>query len=158
MHRAALQIPRDTRGTRDTRNTFMTNLALNIPGSSTLPSQKLASPSGLPASLGGDFSTSGAALFQTGISWLLYVATALAILMLMWGGIQWITSSGDPERVASAKKKLTFAVIGLVVSVGAFFLVRVIVTILGGDSNILTNPSTIFNATTSATLRPTVTP
>lgn len=133
----------------------MDKLALNIPGSSIQPTQRLASPSGLPAALGGDFSTSGAALVQTGISWLLYVATALAILMLMWGGIQWIMSSGDPEKVASAKKKLTFAIIGLVVSVGAFFLVRVIVTILGGDSNILTNPATLFNATSSATLRPT---
>jgi hypothetical protein len=133
----------------------MDKLALNIPGSSTLPSQKLASPSGLPSALGGDFSSSGAALFQTGVSWLLYVATALAILMLMWGGIQWITSAGDPEKVASARKKLTFAVIGLVISVGAFFLVRVIVTVLGGSGNDLLNPATLFNATSSATLRTT---
>lgn len=132
----------------------MNKLALNIPGDSAQPTQKLASPSGLPPSLGGDFSTSGAALFQTGISILLYIATALAILMLMWGGIQWITSSGDPERVASAKKKITFAIIGLVVSVGAFFIVRVILTVLGGDAGGLLNPATIFNATSSASLRP----
>jgi hypothetical protein len=132
----------------------MKELALNIPGASGQPAQKLASPSGIPSSLGGDFSTSGAALIQTGISLLLYVATALAILMLMWGGIQWITSSGDPEKVAAAKKKITFAIVGLVIAIGAFFIVRVIVTVLGGSGNDLLNPATIFNATSSATLRP----
>ncbi len=131
----------------------MKELALNIPGASGQPAQKLASPSGIPSTLGGDFSTSGAALFQTGVSWLLYIATALAIFMLMWGGIQWITSSGDPEKVASAKKKLTFAIMGLVIAIGAFFIVRVIVTVLGGSGNDLLNPATIFNATSSATLR-----
>lgn len=131
----------------------MNKLVLNLPGASGQATQKLASPSGLPAALGGDFSTSGVALFQTGVSLLLYIATALAILMLMWGGIQWITSSGDPEKLASAKKKLTFAVIGLVISIGAFFIVRVIITILGGNAGNLLNPATIFNATSSAVLR-----
>lgn len=136
----------------------MDKLALNIPGASGQSSQKLASPSGIPAALSGDFSTSGAAAFQIGVAWLLYIVTALAIFMLMWGGIQWITSSGDPEKVASAKKKLTFAVVGLVISIGAFFIVRVILTILGANSSDLLNPATIFSATTSATLRPTATP
>lgn len=131
----------------------MDKIALNIPGSSVQSTQKLASPSGLPAALGGEFSTSGAALFQTGISLLLYVATALAILMLMWGGIQWITSSGDPEKLAAAKRKLTFAIIGLVVSIGAFFIVRIILTVLGSNASNLLNPATIFNATSSAVLR-----
>jgi hypothetical protein len=65
----------------------MDKIALNIPGASGQPTQKLASPSGIPSSLGGDFSTSGAALFQTGVAWLLYITTALAILMLMWARI-----------------------------------------------------------------------
>lgn len=129
------------------------NLALKLPSSTFEPSQTLATPSGIPSGLSGDISTSGASFFQTGVNLLLYVATALAIFMLMWGGIQWITSSGDPEKLASAKRKITFALIGLAVSVGAFFIVRVIITVLGGNAGNLLNPAALFNATASATLK-----
>lgn len=122
-------------------------LSLKIPGSSNEPSQTLVSPSGIPSTLTGDISNTGAVLFQTGISWLLYIATTLAIIMLMWGGIQWITSSGDPEKLSSAKRKLTFAIIGLVISLSAFFIVRVVITILGGDAGNLLNPTKFFTPT-----------
>lgn len=113
----------------------MDKLALVLPGASDVPSQRLGSPSGIPAALGGDINSSGAVLFQTGVAWLLYIVVALAIAVMMWGGIQWITSSGDPEKLSAAKKKLTFAVIGLVIAISAFFIVRVIITILGGQTS-----------------------
>ncbi len=128
-------------------------LTLKLPSSTFEPSQNLATPSGIPEGLSGDIGNSGAAFFQTGINLLLYAATALSIMMLMWGGIQWITSSGDPERLAAAKRKITFAIIGLVVSVGAFFIVRVIIIVLGGNADNLLNPAVLFNATSSASLK-----
>ena len=128
-------------------------IALTLPGSTYAPAENLATPSGIPSSLGGDLSSSGALFFQTGVSWLLYIAATLAILMLMWGGIQWITSSGNPEKLASAKKKITLAIIGLVIALSAFFIVRVVITVLGGNSATFFNFGAPNTATSSAILR-----
>ena len=133
-------------------------IALTIPGSSDQPSQSLASPSGIPRQLGGDLSTSGTQLFQTGVTWLLFVAATLAILVMMWAGIQWITSSGDPIKLASAKRRLLYAIVGLVIAVSAFFIVRLIITILGGNSANFFTPGHLLEATTAASLVPTATP
>lgn len=117
----------------------MNKLALTIPDSTYAPTQQLATPSGVPSWAGGDLGSSGSSFFLFAVTWLLYIAATLAIIMIMWGGIQWITSSGDPEKLSSAKKKITMAIIGLVIALSAFFIVRVIITILGGNS------ATFFN-------------
>lgn len=117
----------------------MNKLALTLPGASGQAPQSVATPSGIPSQLSRDLGTSGPALFTLGVTWLLYIAATVSILMLMWGGIQWITSSGDPEKLSSAKRKITMAIVGLVISVSAFFIVKLIITILGGDSGTFFN-------------------
>ncbi len=76
---------------------------------------------------------------QLGFSLLLYVAGALAIGYLMYGGIKWITSRGDKVAVESARRHIVAAVIGLVVVVSAFFILQVVFRILGVQ-NPLNNP------------------
>jgi hypothetical protein len=68
---------------------------------------------------------------QLGFSLLLYLAGALAIGYLMFGGIKWITSRGDKVAVESARRHIVAAVIGLVVVVSAFFILQVVFRILG---------------------------
>lgn len=68
---------------------------------------------------------------QLGFSLLLYVAGALAIGYLMYGGIKWITSRGDKVAVESARRHIVAAVIGLVVVISAFFILQVVFRILG---------------------------
>lgn len=46
--------------------------------------------------------------------WILGFAGALAVLFIILGGIQYITSAGDPKKVETAKKTLTYAIIGLI--------------------------------------------
>lgn len=58
---------------------------------------------------------------------IIYVAAALAVLvMLIIGGFQWITSGGDKEKVGAARKRITEALIGLVVLALAYFIVVVV--------------------------------
>jgi hypothetical protein len=45
---------------------------------------------------------------------------------LIMGAIQWITSGGDKGAVQSAQSKITNAVIGLVILLSLFALLRVI--------------------------------
>lgn len=55
---------------------------------------------------------------------LLFVVGAAAIIMIIWGGIKYVTSGGDSAGVTSAKNTILYAVIGLIVAVLAYTLVN----------------------------------
>lgn len=59
---------------------------------------------------------------------ILVFATILALILLLVGGIQWIVSGGDKEKIASAREKIMAALIGLLI----VFLAWGIVGILRG--------------------------
>lgn len=44
---------------------------------------------------------------------------SISILMIVIGGIRFVTSNGDPSAVSSAKKTVLYSVIGLVVAIMA---------------------------------------
>jgi len=48
---------------------------------------------------------------------LLYLFSAAAVLMIIWGGILYITSGGNKEKTELAKKVITYAIIGILVVV-----------------------------------------
>lgn len=123
----------------------VTKLAqFKVPGGSA--GQDLPAPSGIPEALRGGLETSGTAFFQTVINNLIILGSFLALVMVMYSGIQWIMSKGDPIRVASAKRRFFFAIIGLLIMLGAFFIVRVIIFITGGDWNKFINPASMLNS------------
>ncbi len=74
---------------------------------------------------------SPAQLFGTVISLLLIASAVITFLMLILGGIQYITSAGDPEKAARAKGRLTFAIIGLTISFLALVIFKIISNIVG---------------------------
>ncbi len=61
---------------------------------------------------------------------ILGITGAIALLMFIWGGFQWLISAGSPEKVKKGKETLTWAVIGLAVIVGAYMLVSAVVSAL----------------------------
>ncbi|CAN5657901.1 hypothetical protein BH23PAT2_BH23PAT2_06010 [soil metagenome] len=44
-----------------------------------------------------------------------YIVGVISVIMIIIGGLKYITSSGDPSNVTSAKNTILYAVIGLVV-------------------------------------------
>ncbi|MFH1171840.1 MAG: 3D domain-containing protein [bacterium] len=46
----------------------------------------------------------------------------IAALMVMWGGIQWLTASGNTSRVSDAKDTIYSAIIALLLTFGAYLL------------------------------------
>ena len=115
-----------------------------IPGGSAGPTE-ITPPEGIPPGWRGGLEESGTAFFQTVVNNLILLGTFLALVMVIISGIQWIMSRGDPIRIASAKSRLFYAIIGLIVMLGAFFIVRVIVFIMGGDNNQFLNPASMLN-------------
>lgn len=60
------------------------------------------------------------------ITILISVAAAVSIIFIMIAGIKLVTSSGDEKKLASATSTLTYAIIGLVVTILAFMIVRIL--------------------------------
>lgn len=54
---------------------------------------------------------------------LLWVIAVGAVIMVIIAGIRYITSEGDPNKIATAKSALTNAIIGVVLSASAYLIV-----------------------------------
>jgi len=63
---------------------------------------------------------------------LLFVIGAIVFLFIMLiGGIQWIASGGDKAALESARGKITNAIIGLVILLSTFAIIKLIETFFG---------------------------
>jgi ABC-type Fe3+ transport system permease subunit len=58
------------------------------------------------------------------INVLLFVIGILCVIMIIFGGIRYTTSTGDKTRVDAAKNTIIYAVVGLVVAIVAYALVN----------------------------------
>ena len=57
----------------------------------------------------------------------LFAVGALSVIMLIWGGIRYTTSSGDSNKVTAAKNTVLYAIVGLVVSILAWAIVNMVI-------------------------------
>jgi len=62
------------------------------------------------------------------INTLFYVAGAIAVIILIIGGIRYITSTGDQARIKTSKDTILYAVIGIIVVILARAIVEYVVT------------------------------
>jgi hypothetical protein len=96
-----------------------TKLYLGLLALTLAPAPSFASDqcSGLQAVSAGADCSGGTLLTNIGsiINALFIVAGAVAVIILIMGGIRYITSTGDSGRIKSAKDTILYAVIGLVV-------------------------------------------
>lgn len=67
---------------------------------------------------------SASTLMTTVISTMLLLIGSIAVIMIIIGGIRYTTSNGDPSKVKSAKDTILYSVIGLVVAIGAYAIVK----------------------------------
>ena len=69
------------------------------------------------------------------VNGILYFVGILSVIMLIWGGILYTTSSGDSSKVTTAKNTIMYAVIGLVVAIFAYAIVNFVLTTSRGVSS-----------------------
>ncbi len=50
---------------------------------------------------------------------------------LVYGGFLWLTAGSDDQKVSQAKKTITYSILGLVILIGGFILLRAIEAITG---------------------------
>lgn len=56
------------------------------------------------------------------------LAVVLSVIALIFGGYQYLTAYGDEEKYKTAHKTIMYALLGLVLAITAFGLVKVITT------------------------------
>lgn len=101
----------------------MEELALRIPGIGG-GSTTVSALGGIPTA--GYYSWNFPTIIQTFFTILIIVSIILALLFLILGAFSWITSEGDKQKLAQAKQRITFSIIGLVVVFLSFFIINVI--------------------------------
>ena len=67
------------------------------------------------------------------INGLFTLAGIVGVFFIVFAGIKFLTSGGDPVKVEQAKRTMTFAIIGLVLVVMSFFIVKLIGNVLNAD-------------------------
>ena len=60
---------------------------------------------------------------QTVVNVLLFILGAIAVIVIIIGGIRYTTSNGDPGQTKAAKDTILYAVIGLIVAILAYAIV-----------------------------------
>ena len=68
---------------------------------------------------------------QSVIQVLVTLSGLVAAGFIVWGGVGYITSSGNPEALEKSKKTILYSAIGLVLVLGAFVLSNVIGDLAG---------------------------
>jgi hypothetical protein len=58
---------------------------------------------------------------------LLFILGAIAIIMIIIGGIRYVVSAGDSSAITGAKNTILYAVIGLVVAILAYAIVNFVI-------------------------------
>lgn len=74
--------------------------------------------------------TGGSGIFsiiRTVIQVMLVIGGIIAVIMIILGGIRYMTSNGDQTDVKAAKDTILYAIIGLIVAFGGFAIVTWVV-------------------------------
>ena len=57
----------------------------------------------------------------------IFMAGGVAVVMIIFGGIMWVISGGDPGRIKMGRDIITNAIIGLVITIAAYAVVTFLV-------------------------------
>ncbi|MBI4037499.1 hypothetical protein HY382_00460 [Candidatus Curtissbacteria bacterium] len=77
---------------------------------------------------------------------LLAPAAAIAFfIMLIIAGYQFMTSGGDPKAAGAARNTLTYAIIGVILVVAAWLIIKLIQNITGVDTTTISVPESLEN-------------
>lgn len=62
------------------------------------------------------------------INFLLFAVGLVAVIMIIYGAIQYTTSAGDTAKITTAKNTILYAIVGLIVAIIAYSLVNFVIT------------------------------
>lgn len=66
-------------------------------------------------------------IFENAIEVVIGVVAALSVLMIVIGGLRYVLSGGDSAGIKNAKDTIVYAIVGLIISMLAFVVVRFVI-------------------------------
>lgn len=90
---------------------------------------KITAPSGVPTPT--DPSTYVSSFIRNGIMLLIIVAFIVDLLYTIIAGIRFITANGDEKAISSATSQIWWGMIGMVVVIGAYAIIKLVETFFG---------------------------
>lgn len=106
----------------------MAYLSLTLPGGQTVNP-----PGGAPD---GGLDVLGKAL-NNGLTWFIIVGVILFLISIVWAGVLWAQSGGDKSKLAAARARITWSIIGLVIVFLVFFILSFIGYFFGVGNKLL---------------------
>ena len=88
-------------------------------------------PPGVLPVASGNPSSLVASIFRNGIMLFIIIAFAVAVITMILAGLKFITAGGDEKQVSAAWSQIYWGLIGLVVVVGAFAIIKLAETFFG---------------------------
>jgi hypothetical protein len=77
---------------------------------------------GQPAELFGE-----GAIFTTVVNLLLFLIGAIAVIMIIIGGLRYVLSGGNAANVTAAKNTILYAIVGIIVAILAYAIVNFVI-------------------------------
>ena len=62
------------------------------------------------------------------LNWGIGLTALVAVVMLIWNGVRYITANGDEDAIKKATKGITFAIIGLVICFLSILIVNFVIS------------------------------
>ena len=78
-------------------------------------------------------------VFKTVTNILLFIIGAVAVIMLVIGGIRYTISGGDSNQITAAKNTILYAIIGIVVAIIAYAAVNFVIGSFGTTTDTTTS-------------------
>lgn len=78
--------------------------------------------------------TGDTGVFITVTNILLFIIGAIAVIMLVIGGIRYTISNGDSNAVSAAKNTIMYAIIGIIVAILAYAAVNFVIVSFAGTT------------------------
>ena len=80
-------------------------------------------------------------IVSTGTSLLLFFGVIIFSFIFILGAIKWLSSSGDKVKLESAQKQISSGLVGLVILLSSFVIIKLIETVFGIDLLNITLPT-----------------
>jgi type IV secretion system pilin len=103
--------------------------ALTMVSMLPIASAALLGPGDNPSEVAGATGGEGSLrqLVLTMINYFLGFLGILAVIMVIYGGVTYVISAGEDEKMQSAKKIIMYAVIGIIIVLVSFALIRMVI-------------------------------
>ena len=107
-------------------------LGVVLLGSALMSPEAIARGDGVPDNLAaGDDS-----IIRRAINLMLYAVGVISVIMLIYGGFRYVVSGGQKESVTAAKNTILYAIVGLLIAIFAYAIVKFVIgAVVGTDSS-----------------------